>query len=445
MRSPTRIVATACVIAACSAVPPHKHVPASSPGPAAALSPARATLRYEGTGQLEGHFRAPGEVRPFSLALDLVLDGPLRQVVVTTWTSPDASEADREVTWIDSKTGTVVQERGTSSAPRFVALTGLEALWARQLAALGAEQAARPVAHPNLGDVLDRVVPGATSELDGVAAPSSLELAHHSIELSWAATLRRVPPRTAAASTQLAMPAVTATPPTPPQRLHLEPIAAGVFLASVPEGDTASLIVELDDGLFVAETTLTTTLGEQLVDELATRFPGKPIRHVSFSHYHPHYTGGLRAFVAAGAEAIAPPGLAAYARAVLARRFTLAPDRLARAPRPAKVQTFTASTVVGAPSGRRVELWDLGAASNHTEEYVVVYVPHAKLLFQGDLGWFQTEDGSVRSGRRASGMLEALRARGVPIERVAQGWPLMPGKQVLTRQELEAAVAARRP
>ncbi len=441
MRSPTRIVATACVIAACSAVPPHKHVPATSPEPAAAPSPARATLRYEGTGQLEGHFRAPGEVRPFSVALDLVLEGNLRQIAVTTWTSPNGSESDREVTWIDSDKGTVVQERGAS----VVALTGLEALWARQLAALGAEQAVRPVAHPNLGDVHDRVVPGASSLIDGVAAPSSLDLAHHSIELSWTATLRRVSAGPRAPSAKGSFPEATATAPAPPQRLQLQPVAPGVFLASVPAGDTASLIVELDDGLFVAETTLTTALGEQLVDELATHFPGKPIRYVSFSHYHPHYTGGLRAFVAAGAEVLAPPGLAAYARAVLARRFTLEPDRLARAPRPGQVQPFTASTVVGAPNGRRVELWDLGAASNHTEEYVVVYVPHAKLLFQGDLGWFQTEDGGVRSGRRASGMLDALRARGVPIERIAQGWPLMPGKQVLTRQELEAAVATRRP
>lgn len=445
MRSPTRIIATACAMAACSAAQPIKPVPATSAAPTAAPSPARATLRYEGTGQLEGHFRVPGEVRPFSVALDLVIEGPLRQIVMTTWTSPDDSEGDREVTWIDSDKGTVVRERGDSSAPHFVALSGLEALWARQLAMLGAEQAVRPVAHPNLGDVHERVVPGATSLIDGVDAPSSLDLAHHSIELSWTASLRRVPAGTTAPATKWPPPEAAALPPAPPPRLQLEPVAPGVFLASVPESDTASLIVELDDGLFVAETTLTTALGEQLVDELATHFPGKPIRYVSFSHYHPHYTGGLRAFVAAGAEVLAPPGLAAYARAVLARRFTLAPDRLARAPRAAKVQPFTASTVVGAPNGRRIELWDLGAASNHTDEYVVAYVPHAKLLFQGDLGWFQTDDGGVRSGRRASGMLEALRARAVPIERVAQGWPLMPGKQVLTRQELEAAVAARRP
>lgn len=402
-------------------------------------------MRYEGTGQNEGHYRVPGEVRPFSVALDLVLEGDLRQVVMTTWTSPDGSEADREVTWVDANTGTVVRERGTPSEPRFVALTGLEALWARQLAALGAEQATRPMAHPNRGDVLEQVRPGAPSLLDGVAAPSSLELTHHPIDSRWTATLRRVPPRPDLPSTKWDRAAPPVVEEAAARRLHLEPIATGVFLASIPEGDTASLIVELDDGLFVAEATLTPALGEQLVDELATRFPGKPIRHVSASHYHPHYTGGLRAFVAAGAEVVMPPGLAAHARALLGLPFTLEPDRLARAPRPAQVQTFTASTVVGEPAGRRVELWDLGAASNHTEEYVVVYVPHAKLLFQGDLGWFQTEDGGVRSGRRASGLLEALRTRGVPIERVAQGWPLMPGKQVLSREEFEAAVAARRP
>lgn len=418
--------------------------PATQP----AAAPARFAVRYEGEGLLEGHFRTPGERRPFGMALEVAADGPVRRLTLTTWTEQDRSDVEPEVTWVQpgptaSQAPTVARERVDGPARTAVELDRLEADWAYQLASLGANGAERPLAHPSLGDVVERAVPGPLVELEGRAAPARLELAHHAIDLSWTASLHRVPVGTAHAQEPLVMPPVRAAAHAPSPEIQLEQLAPGIHLASVPAGDSASLVVELADGLLIAEATLTVELANKLVDVLAARFPGKPIRHVLFSHYHPHYTGGLRSLLATGATVHAPAGNAEHARRVAARRFSIKPDRLATTPRPGTIAPFSGHLVLEDTAGHRVEAFDIGAASNHTEEYVVVYLPAAGLLFQGDLGWFVTDDGQVRAGRRAEGLLTALRERRLPLKQVAQGWPLMPGHQVLSGQDFEAAVAAR--
>lgn len=121
-----------------------------------------------------------------------------------------------------------------------------------------------------------------------------------------------------------------------------------------------------------------------------------------FGHHHPHYTGGLRAFAAAGAIVLAPAGNARAAEALLRRPFTLAPDRLARSGLTPRVEAFRGRRVIE-EGPTRIEAIDIGAASEHTDEYVVFYLPRQRLLFQGDLGWSATPGGGIRAGRRRPG------------------------------------------
>jgi len=411
-----------------------------APGPVApAAQPARYRLSYRGTGELEGHFRAPGERRPFQLALDVSVDGDVRRLTTTSWTD-DPAHAEIEVVWLRGEV--VARTIGEAAAARHEVVVGDQAAWARQLARVGGGGAERVVAHPTFGDVVERTAPGDAVELDRIAAPASVELAHYEVDLAWSASLRRVP--ATAAPEALSLPALSAAAAVPAGPIELALVAPGVHLARVPASDTASLVIEFADSLAVAETSLTVAQGEALVAAIRARFPDKPIRHVFFGHYHPHYTGGLRAFFAAGATLHAPARGAELARAIAARRFSRAPDRLARTGAPVNVEVFRERFVLDDGAGQRLEAIDIGAASEHTDEYVVFYLPRSGVLFQGDLGWGVRGDGTVRAGRRSAGLQNAIRERELSVTTLIQGWPLMPDHQVLTIAAWQAALAAPR-
>jgi glyoxylase-like metal-dependent hydrolase (beta-lactamase superfamily II) len=398
--------------------------------------PSPARVVYEGTGALEGHFRVPGETRPFHVELELAVDGELRRVVMTTWMEDDRSDAASDVRWLRGDAVIGIPADGSA-----VAIAGADAAWTRQLASAIADggPAERPVAHPTFGDVVERTAVDA----------ATLELRHHESDHAWTATLRR---GAEVAPERLALPASAATviaagtaeaPPAPRAPVVLETIAPGVHTATIATAETVSLVVEQADGLVVAESSLTVADGEALVDALAERFPDKPIRHVLFGHYHPHYTGGLRAFIAAGATVHAPPRNAAFARAIAERAFTLAPDRLARRGTAARIESFTDRRVLDDADGNALVAIDIGAASDHTEEYVVFYVPRARLLFQGDLGWGVRDDGTPRAGRRAPGLRTAIDERALDVATLVQGWPIMPGHQTSDAAAWRALVDAR--
>jgi glyoxylase-like metal-dependent hydrolase (beta-lactamase superfamily II) len=164
---------------------------------------------------------------------------------------------------------------------------------------------------------------------------------------------------------------------------------------------------------------------------------------VFFGHHHPSYTGGLRAFIAAGALVHAPAHSAQFVEHLAALPFQLTPDRLARRNVPPRIEPFTGNIELRDDRGAVIEAIDIGKESNHTDEYVVFYLPRHKLLFQGDLGWYAEPNGPIRASRRAPGLLRVIAARGLVVDTLVQSWPVMGTKQQLTLSELEAAVRAR--
>lgn len=207
----------------------------------------------------------------------------------------------------------------------------------------------------------------------------------------------------------------------------------------VHEGvDTRMLVAEFADHLIVMEAGVNARAGEVLADAITTQWPGKPVRYVIFSHHHPHYTGGLRAFIAAGATVITPPERADLVREIAALPFTRVPDRLARSPRPVKIETFTGTRVFD-DGTNRLEAIDIGILSNHTAEYVVFWFPRQRVLFEGDIGFFGSE-GAVRASRRATGLLQAIDERGLPVERIVQSWPVVGSPASLGMEEFRALV-----
>jgi glyoxylase-like metal-dependent hydrolase (beta-lactamase superfamily II) len=177
-------------------------------------------------------------------------------------------------------------------------------------------------------------------------------------------------------------------------------------------------------------------VGERIIEAIRARHPSKPIGYVLFGHFHPHYTGGLRAFMAAGAHVVAPTGCARFAAEIAQRPFTREPDRWARAGGKAEIETFEGSRVFEDPT-RRLEAIDIGKSSKHTEEYVVFYLAGTRTLIEDDIGWFTGKDGKSRFAAGSRGIYDAVGARKIDVAKVWQSWPVDHPRPSMSWSEFE--------
>ena len=202
-----------------------------------------------------------------------------------------------------------------------------------------------------------------------------------------------------------------------------------------------TLIVEFADYLAMVEFAVGSANGERLADAARRRWPQKPIRYALFSHYHPHYVGGVRAMIAEDATVVTTPGNEALVRRMAALPFTIEPDRLARSPRPLKIRTFSDRFEL-ADSTNQLVAFNYGTRSQHTDEFVVFWLPRAKILFESSLGWVRTADGKLRASSRTAPLLAWADEQKLEVDRVVQSWPMRGNAPELSRAELDSLIHA---
>ncbi|TGE24357.1 hypothetical protein E5K00_03840 [Hymenobacter aquaticus] len=234
---------------------------------------------------------------------------------------------------------------------------------------------------------------------------------------------------------QLAAPA-----PVPPVST-VEHFRPNLHLLNLKHTDDRVLIVEFKDFLVVAEAPLSSENGEYIIREARRIAPHKPIRYFVYGHYHPHYLGGLRAFVAQGATILGGPGTASYARYLAEARHTLRPDSLQRHARPLVLEEVTSSKTI--TDGQfEMQIHFIGQQSAHTNDYLIYYFPSEKLLFEDDLVWIKREGGPRKASARQAGLYQAVQALKLPVDTIVQSWPVADYgvKTIIPFAELEQSV-----
>lgn len=447
-------------------------------------------IQYEGVLELEGHFRKPGEKQPYRSRQRFLANanGAVR-LDWTTWIQGDSMGAPESWLLLPAGVGGTILHRSAPGSPwrevgvdqREQALAQVTAGFPWEVARAASASAAlgharvtgggpggawflgdtrapgsgaltlRPVdravisymttrPHPRLGDVRDGIL-YAYGEPGPV--PTEMRQIIHERDMQWSMAERRVSFRTDAPDS-LSPPAAY-DPPEPADStradVRLAPLAPGLWSADLDDLDTRTLVVEFADKLAVLEAAVGSENGERIADAARRQFPNKPIRYFLFSHYHPHYAGGLRAFVAEGATVVTTPGNEHFVRQMADLDFTLRPDRLARAKRPLSMQTF-AKRFELADSTNRLVAVNIGPRSDHTNEFVVFWLPRQRMLFETEQGWV-TVDGKTRASRRAERFLKALDDEGLVTDRIVQSWPMRGNPAMLTRVELDSLVTLR--
>lgn len=180
-------------------------------------------------------------------------------------------------------------------------------------------------------------------------------------------------------------------------------IAPGVFLVN-SLGGFNPLFVEFKDFVLAAEAPApgwlleavpadsqpgASTLSEEFIRKIKETVPGKPIKYLVVTHAHSDHAGGARAFIAEGATVLTTPGNVPFFERMASATHALQPDRLTRAPRPLSIEAFVEKRVVS-DGERVVELLNVGP-NPHTSENVIVHLPRERIVFQGDLFYFDGE------------------------------------------------------
>jgi glyoxylase-like metal-dependent hydrolase (beta-lactamase superfamily II) len=173
---------------------------------------------------------------------------------------------------------------------------------------------------------------------------------------------------------------IAAAPPanTPPVTKHAENIY------TVSAGGYNVLFVGFKDHVFVMEAPGGDNVSKQAIEQIKKTIPGKPIRYIAVTHHHDDHAGGIRTYIAEGAELIALPGEKAFFEQVAKSVFTIDPDSLTLNPQPLKSEVIDGGKRVLTDGTMTVELRDIGSGP-HTDQMLVAYFPNEKMVFQGDL------------------------------------------------------------
>ena len=160
----------------------------------------------------------------------------------------------------------------------------------------------------------------------------------------------------------------------------LEKIADGVWFLT--GGAPLSVLVEFSDHVVIIEAPQNAARSEATIAAVRRAMPSKPIRYVVNTHHHFDHSGGLRGYVAEGIPIVTHERNKPYFERILRGPATLEPDRLARSPRAAVIETLGDKRVLRDDS-MTMEL-HLLRGNFHAETLLVAYLPKQKLLVQAD-------------------------------------------------------------
>ena len=165
-------------------------------------------------------------------------------------------------------------------------------------------------------------------------------------------------------------------------RVQSEKLGDGVWAMNY--GNERGIAVEFKDHVVIVEAPGGDEQSLATITEVKRLFPGKSIQYVVNTHHHSDHAGGIRTYAAEGIPIITHESHKRYyEQEIFKNPHMLNPDRLARMPRAAVIETIKDKRVL-TDGNMTLELY-LVRGSLHAEGMLMAYVPKDKLLIQADL------------------------------------------------------------
>jgi len=210
-----------------------------------------------------------------------------------------------------------------------------------------------------------------------------------------------------------------------------------IYFIDLIHTDDKVMVVEFEDYSLVAEAPINSENGALIISEVKKLIPNKPIKYFVFGHHHPHYLGGLRAFIHNDATILCTPMSKEYVEFIAKNSHSLQPDNLELEPKPLKTQIIKDRLLLG-----KMEIHFIGEKSKHTIDYLIYYFPEERLLFQDDLCWIPKNGDIKKAGPRQLGLYNSIKDLNLNVETIIQSWPIESHnvKTVIPFSDLERSV-----
>ena len=167
-----------------------------------------------------------------------------------------------------------------------------------------------------------------------------------------------------------------------PETVFLDEVAEGIFhLRSYTHH---SLIVEMEDYLVLFDPVLFEERTQEALPIIKQKWPDKRIKYVVPTHFHGDHSGGLRGYVADGAELLVIKPDAKFYRRVLNAKRNIYPDILSVWPKRKRMSVIDENEEYVFDDGKRkVRLLQID--NRHAPGLIVPYIEDEKLIFVSDL------------------------------------------------------------
>jgi glyoxylase-like metal-dependent hydrolase (beta-lactamase superfamily II) len=264
--------------------------------------------------------------------------------------------------------------------------------------------------NPNLGDVAVETTFADYQDAGGLKLPSRLtttidKYRTAEIHVTRQALDADLGSLEAPAAAVAAMPIVGP----PPAKVDVQEIAKGIWFLSGQSHN--SVLVEFSDHLMLIEAPQNDTRALAVIAKARELRPGKPLTQAVASHHHFDHSGGIRAAVSEGLGVIAHKGTAAFYEDLVARKHTIAPDALAKHPKPLTLQTVDEELVLD-DAATTVHLFPV-TGNPHADTLLMAYFPNERILVEVDA---YSPGAAVQP--YAANLLENIQRRNLKVDRI---------------------------
>jgi len=165
-----------------------------------------------------------------------------------------------------------------------------------------------------------------------------------------------------------------------PATVTAEELAKGIWFLA---GQTHhSVLVEFADHLTLIEAPQNDTRALAVIAKARSLRPEKPLTEVVNTHHHFDHSGGIRAAIAEGLTVITHKANEAFYKDAATRPHTIAPDALAKSPKPLKLVAVDEELALK-DSGMTVNLYHV-AGNPHADTLLMAHFPRERILVEVD-------------------------------------------------------------
>ncbi len=181
-------------------------------------------------------------------------------------------------------------------------------------------------------------------------------------------------------------------------------------------GSANNLIVAMKDGIVVFDAPVNEGQSRWVIDEAKKKYPGKPIKYLVLTHHHMDHTGGMRTYVAEGAQIILPSEIKDYFEQVVRASHALAPDALQKEFKPAQLVEVKDSMSL---KDDTVEINLHNIPNPHSDGMIIGHVVKENIVWVTDI-WSPGRGDSARTPGMVA-LAEAVRKIGIKDATFAGG------------------------